>query len=380
MSIINDVLTDLEERRGEQDERPVDLSWFLAETRRPGLYNKPQFWIFGVMLAVISVSVFTVFTASGPQDRSSVLQSVEPAHASYVAAETSVEPMTEAVDKTTSAPVDPAPAPPIKDQAEREASTIEQPQAAVEPAQSEAPIELAIAITPQRTARPMIEQSVATSANSPTRSGELVKTSRPLTAAQQDEKQFREAQSLIRRGLQLEAEELLRERLADYPRSTRCAELLASLLLSQERHAAIQALYNSLVLQGADSYQLQSLVARSLMVSGQPGEAVDMLSRRLPDVFVQAGYHEVLALAAQRSENFELSASTYQRLLQTDHRRADWWLGMAIGLDQQGLYGAAGQAYQRSLQYPGLSAGMQGYARDRIQTLVKASVSELGEG
>lgn len=390
MSIINNMLTDLEQRRTRQSGPSVDLSCFLTEKPRHPVYHTPQFWVFVVVLAVISLSAFVNLNEPFSSRIEETAPTVEPA----LKAQTEpVEPQRPAPTSST------ANAPPAEF-----AVAVEPVAAVTEIATARAtyqkvtPVEaLSETVTPGATSEiagpapatnlaiaakpmPLLPEMSRPKLDGGEPRGEMVKKSRPLTAAQRDEKAFREAQSLIRRGLLLEAEQDLRQQLERSPGSTRSAQLLGSLLLSQERHAALRSLHGNLALRGADSFELQALVGRSLLVSGHPAKAVELLSRRLPDVFLQPGYHEILALAAQRAEDYRLSAATYQRLIRTDHRRADWWLGLAIALDQQQLDGAAGQAYQRAMQYPGLSAAMLGYARDRLQALVQASAAALEQG
>ena len=148
--------------------------------------------------------------------------------------------------------------------------------------------------------------------------------------------------------------------------------MLASLLLSQERYKGVEALYTALQVRGVDSADLRTVMGRSYLVTGQPDKAVSLLSRSGADVFTHPGYYEVLALAAQRSQRYELSSRTYQKLLQTDPKRGDWWIGLAIGYDQRENFNAARVAYERALRFSGLSVQLDRYARQRLTELAAA--------
>lgn len=365
MSLINDMLNDLEQRRSQQSPAEVDLSWFVTGDRQPELFKKPQFWVIGILLSAVCASLVLHFLDPLPEavDRHRAMD-VEPARAAYIESR-----------KTPLAPVDSKPVSVSQAGAggSGEMRLDSRLPAATAPAMRAAP---ARALSSVSQGEPGVAVARAptkpVSKPRPTVEARPLKKNLPLNDAQLDEKSFRNAQALIRQGEVVAAENMLRERLAKTPVAIRSAQLLASLLLSEERHSALLALYQGLLVRGVESFELRTVMGRSYLMIGQPDKAVELLSRSTPDVLENPVYHEVLALAAQRSRRFDLSAKTYQRLLQTDGGRADWWMGLAIGYDQRQNYNAASAGYQRALRLPELSASLEGYARQRL--------AEMGAG
>jgi len=355
MSLINDMLNDLENRQSQQTSAEVDLSWFIAEDRQPELVKKPQFWVFSILLLAVSVSVALHFldpVGKPAQRRQSV--DVEQARASYMernplplAVDSAVTGQ-EKVSKTTGDAAQAAATADIAAEKTQALAIDESPLQSL-PDQQHKPSPLP-ALQARETSRPL-------------------KKSLPLNAAQEDEQSYRNAQALLRKGRAIEAEQMLRGQLARTRSAIKSAQLLASLLLSEERHSALAALYQSLLMQGIESVDLRTVMGRSYLATGKPELAVDLLSRSAPDVLEHPAYHEVLALAAQRSHRYELSARTYQRLLKTDARRADWWMGLAIGFDQRQNYNAARVGYRRALHLASLSTSLKTYAQTRLQEL-----------
>ena len=79
-------------------------------------------------------------------------------------------------------------------------------------------------------------------------------------------------------------------------------------------------------------------------------------------------YYELVGLAARKNQQLELSEQVYRGLLDYDASRGDWWMGLAIAIDQQ-ANPAAKQAYQQAINSQHLSVALRNYARQRLAVL-----------
>ncbi len=366
MSLVNEMLNDLDDRRKKQPAEAVDVSWLATGPSANAPEKKVQLWL---LPAIVVVAAFIfVFWQYVRNDLAVVAQETSVEKAEVITAEKPI--------------ITPVPEQPKVVASEKQPVVVVQP---VVTAQTEQPVkpesekpepEKQEQVTNKAAvvqAAPDVEKTVAkaTTVSKPAAkvTTSAVKKPLPLTPAQQDQRVFLSAQSLIRKAKYAEAEAELNALLDREPRAIKSAELLASLLLSLQRYAAVDSLYQRLASQKIGSYDLQAIVARSYLMAGRAAQAVSLLSASEPSLADHPAYYEILALAAQRDRQYALSAQTYQRLLRTNANRGDWWMGLAIGLDQQQQYASASNAYRRALQLAGLSDTLRAYAEQRLTAL-----------
>ncbi len=194
-----------------------------------------------------------------------------------------------------------------------------------------------------------------------------IKTDRPLSRVQQDVRQAKQAEMLIRDGRTVKAETELQDFLQQNPQAERSAELLASLWLSQQRIDEVETLLASLKTYNARSVGLQKIEARLLMLTGRHQQAVELLMTGHPAIELHADYYVLLGLAARQTQQYRLSAEAYSGLLAFDASQGDWWVGLAIALDLQEEFTAAREAYRRALELRKISPALRSYAEQRLQ-------------
>lgn len=334
MSLINQMLKDLDKRRGPLNESHV------AALQGMGLVNiNPPKWhkslplatgfVAGLMAIIVSYQA-DIWRKSGPE--------YEPAITSQAATE-AVEPEqnVQLATVATPEPFSVEPTASIADRVDFKAKPFDRPTVPhTEPLQT-AP---ATAHTP-----------VAV-----------------LTPEQRAERLFTRAQQALSRDRQQRGENLLRQALDEYSRHHRARSQLATLLLSrQQEEDAERLLAEGLV---TDSHQpalarpyAQLLAARDELVPAL--ETLDRaIDQRQPDP-------ETLALRAailDRMDRHTESAAAYRKALQLQPNRALWWTGLAVALEQDGRSGQALQAYQRAAKRP-LNKPVADYVNQRIQVL-----------
>lgn len=189
-----------------------------------------------------------------------------------------------------------------------------------------------------------------------------------LTPEQKADRLFARAQQALYRHQQQTGEELLKQALDEYSRHIGARSQLAALQLSrQQADEAEQLLAEGLL---TDPHQLalarpyaQLLAARNELVPALRAldAAIDR-SRADP---------ETLALRAAmlyRMGRHTESAVDYQLALQAQPNQALWWTGLAVALEQNGRSAQALVAYQRAATQP-LDKPVYDYVRQRMQAL-----------
>lgn len=163
---------------------------------------------------------------------------------------------------------------------------------------------------------------------------------------------------------------LLQQQLAVNPNAEQSRQLLANHYFSDARYPELDVLLAPVYLQRDAG--LRMLKARRLMVEGYLGEAIHTLEATVTAITENPDYHALLAALYQQQGRSNDAIHAYAKLLESHADMADWWAGMAIALDHAGNPGAARKAYERALQTEGLRDELAHYARQRVQQLNQA--------
>lgn len=122
--------------------------------------------------------------------------------------------------------------------------------------------------------------------------------------------------------------------------------------------------------------QLKELKARWLVAMNRPQEALALLEGQPPEVASHHSYYALLAAFYQQQLMFEQAIETYSALLETNSEVADWWAGMAIGLDQLQRYEDAALAYRQALALPNLQQSLAQFSAQRLEQLQGRQTSD----
>lgn len=193
-----------------------------------------------------------------------------------------------------------------------------------------------------------------------------IRTAKPLTLSQRDREQYRRAEQLIRQQRLLEAEEQLQVFLQTNAQAPRSGELLVSLWLSQQQRNKASTLLASLRSYHPHNTRLLMLEARMALQNQQADKAVTLLMTEQPVLASHLDYYELLGLAARQNKQYQLSVEVYRGLLEFDSQRGDWWVGMGIALEFQQQASAARNAYQQALQSKTISSALRSYAKKKL--------------
>lgn len=146
-------------------------------------------------------------------------------------------------------------------------------------------------------------------------------------------------------------------------------ETYAKLLMNRGNVADAAALIDAGLDLVPNHAGFKKVKARLLMSSGNLAEAADILLSRAPDIVDDTEYHDLLASAQLSSRDFAGAVISYRGLVGHDQTQGKWWYGYAAANDQLGNSTLARQAYVRAMEYSNLSANLRGRSQERVAAL-----------
>ncbi|HHH42629.1 MAG TPA: tetratricopeptide repeat protein [Gammaproteobacteria bacterium] len=331
MSIINQMLRDLDQRRGPAfGARLATLQGMgLVDTNRP--YRQSRLVFSGLGLLGLLLVTLGYQSTSGWFGRPPVVSSQEP-----VQALPSVTPET---------PLGTTPAKPVPATEKPAAHSATEPQAVVQTTETE-----------------------DTSPVAPASKVRNVVALKTLTPAQKADRLFASAQLALAEQHQDRAEQLLRATLQSAPLHSDARTQLAALLIRRQRMADAGQLLAEGLAHNPYSLELAIPYAQLLADQGTPQPALEVLDRTMQNNPTDA---EALALRAAllyRLDRHPESISAYRSALRRQPQRALWWTGLAIALEHEQLTGQALRAYRRAAALP-LENAVAIYVQQRIRLL-----------
>lgn len=164
-----------------------------------------------------------------------------------------------------------------------------------------------------------------------------------------------------------QAENLYEEVLLISPTNRRARKKLAALWFGKKDYqAALNVLSQGIANTDNDSdYRLMK--ARIYLNQGQVLSAVNVLKVKSNNAEVE--YQALLATSAQQIQQHNVAISAYQMLVKLQPSVGRWWLGLATSLDSNSQFDEATQAYSKALNQGDLSQSAQQFARQRILEL-----------
>lgn len=198
---------------------------------------------------------------------------------------------------------------------------------------------------------------------------ESVKEAPRFTNEQLDTIAVQEALRQISNGQTEAAYDTLTEFILSNRYAHQSRETYAKLLMSAGRVNDAAALIDGGLELAPNHAGFKKVKARLLMAAGDIGAAVRILISRAPDVDADAEYHDLLATAQLSSRDYAGAVISYRGLVQHDQSQGKWWYGFAAAHDQLGNAAEARQAYSRAIQYSNLSANLRRRSQERLGVL-----------
>ncbi len=190
-----------------------------------------------------------------------------------------------------------------------------------------------------------------------------------LTPEARDAQVAQQATELFLQRKPREAYRLLYEFVTAHEIDRESKAVLASHLLQDGRTAEAGDIL--LTVSVADDPNLRQIKARWLMATDEHNLALHTLRTRLPALEIFPEYYALLASLYQQQGYPQQAAQTYSKLVEYDRDAADWWAGLAIALDQAERYEDALSAYQAALALAGLNPRLASFADQRVRELIQ---------
>ena len=196
-----------------------------------------------------------------------------------------------------------------------------------------------------------------------------VKNSAELTPDEKDLIAVQDALRLIAENKNADAYTLLEQEIINNRYAHQTRETYAKLLMNEGNLLGAYELTEAGLALSPNHSGFKKVKARLLIADGQLGAAVTLLLARAPEVSVDLEYHDILATAQFASRDYEGALISYTELVQMDQSQGKWWYGFAASQDSLGNANAARQGYSQAVQLPNLSANLRRRSQERLAIL-----------
>ncbi|TDY04076.1 tetratricopeptide repeat protein [Thiohalophilus thiocyanatoxydans] len=202
--------------------------------------------------------------------------------------------------------------------------------------------------------------------------GPVNKRDRPMSDEQRAELAYKKGYQRVSRDQREAGERYLREALAHYRRHHGARELLASLYIKSGRYVEAGTLLKEGLALAPGHALFAKLYARVMLQQEKPNQAIAILEQQPPMPGVDSEYHALLAALYQRTDQHLKAAATYRDILRVNPRQGSWWIGLGISLEQLEKYNEARAAYQRAKDRTQLTENLKEYVDKRLAVLANA--------
>ena len=178
-----------------------------------------------------------------------------------------------------------------------------------------------------------------------------------------------QARAMITSGELSGAELQLRNLLQDKANDINARELLIGLLLRNQRNEEALAEIDMAKRFYPVRENLALLAAKIQLESGNTEQAVKLLEKQ---VAIKKAGEKTLAMLAplyQQQKNFAGSVDIYEQLVSRDKGNGRYWSGLGISLDALSRPEQARMAYQKALQLDNLEFALKKYVMQRLSEL-----------
>ncbi len=166
--------------------------------------------------------------------------------------------------------------------------------------------------------------------------------------SQRAERGYQEAVEALQNGKVAEAQQSLREALAQQPRHHPSRELLAETYLRNGQTGEAENLLVAGALLDPRYTLFSKLHARLLAQRGDISGALQILERHPAGAADDSEYHALLGTLYQRAADHGQAVIAYRTALRLEPGRGVWWMGLAISLEAQQNPDEALHAYRRA--------------------------------
>ncbi len=204
----------------------------------------------------------------------------------------------------------------------------------------------------------------------------IKKTHRPLNNRQLAEIAYKKGYRFLQKGRLRQGKEALREALSLYIPHIKAREMLAGIYIKSGRFINAAELLSEGVKISPEYPLFAKLYARVLLEQNNPQLAIKILEQGSANINVEPDYYALLAATYQRVKNHKKAIEIYLRLVKVRPAAGIWWLGLAISLEKSGKNNEALEAYQRAQKTGNLKSGLIRFTNNRVSALKEIGFPE----
>jgi MSHA biogenesis protein MshN len=365
MSLINQVLKDLDERRAvEYSEHKTELDdLHFAHTPKRKNRNSPL--VVGVFLIVLLVVVFTGIYFYSPFSNQASIAEVSPTQKSEAHVAIPATPVQTVV---ATKPVLNQPAPqiqtvqPVETRPSSESKTESRHASPKLSSRQSAAKQQAVAADSQSTGEAIEEQTE----DSPVK---FSRSTVPMRPEQKAELAYQTGYDHLRAQRHRQAERSLRQALAVEQGHVKARELLSGIYIKQGRWIEASQLLREGLVYAPQHLTFTKLYARSLMQLNRDQQAITVLRQHAPEIKNDPNYFAMLAALYQRQNQHQQAADVYARLVTVNAQNGVWWVGLGISLEALGRSKDAVRAYGHARSTGNLHEEVSRFTDNRLLAL-----------
>lgn len=383
MSVINQMLQDLESRENRPEDRLGQLVKQLS-ARMPAKKATGQKSKIILLIILAMFLLVTVYLLINQQNSEQATQSLAVINAEKPVAQT--ETNAQAIKAKTIAANSEEPVeayselvaqPPVNDdiaikemQAEKQASVAETERKVGDEISTALPVMVKMANDDNK---PVSEAGVNLARQSLAPKHVVYKKASRVSKEQQFVKLMTDARSAYRTRSYSLAIDLLNQALVLQINNVEANELLAASLSKVGQPNQAKTVLQRSVDNGVLSPSIASQLAIIFVSEQNNEEALQVLNTQVAQAKDNADYHALMAAVQQRLARHDEAIVSYLRALQLNRESSVWWMGMAISLEKSGSSPEALQAYKEAKKIGALSHGLVAYVDGKISQLNNAA-------
>lgn len=188
-----------------------------------------------------------------------------------------------------------------------------------------------------------------------------------LTVEELTKQKITQAERAVQTNDLSKAEKLFEDVLLVSPDNKIARKQLAALWFGRQSYQPALNLLSQGIALAPDYMEYRLMKARIYLSQGQTNSAVEVLKALAALENVE--YQSLLATSAQQAKAYQIAASSYRVLSAMQPNVGRWWLGLAVALDSNGQFSEAASAYQSAITTTELSENARQFVRQRLQEL-----------
>ena len=206
----------------------------------------------------------------------------------------------------------------------------------------------------------------------------IKKKARPLNNKQLAEIAYNKGYKFLQQGRMHQGKESLREALSLYLPHIKAREMLAGIYIKSGRFINAAEILKEGVVVVPDYPLFAQLYDSVLLEQNNPQLAIEILTRGSSSATMNThpDYFALLAATYQRVKNHKKAIDIYLRLVKARPNTGIWWLGLGVSLEKLGKAKEALDAYRRAQNTGSLNLGLAKFTNNRVAALKEIDFPE----